>query len=115
MPRTINQGMSWDGAGGPARPIHFSYDGPRPGPAHHIQRIGYGPAQPMTLAARPMRHGLLTGRPAISVSWPVDLTGRATGWPMCCYYKVKAYGLTCFVVVHLFLVYFSLWIPWASP
>ena len=99
---------------GPVRPINFSSDGPRPGPAHHFSQHGPrpgpahrifqnftarpgrahwifknvsawpGPARPMTLAARPMRYGLNTGWPAISVGRPVDLTCRATGRPMCC-------------------------------
>ena len=50
-------------------------------PAHQILP---GPDRPVTLAARPMRHGLYTGRPAISMGRPVDLMGRATGWPTCC-------------------------------
>ena len=83
----------------PGRPIFFSKkDGPRPGPAHSIFKISRpglarpiifqtyrpGPARPVTLAARPMSHGLCTGRPAISVGRSVDLTGRATGRPICC-------------------------------
>ena len=95
---------------GPARPINSSSDGPQPDPAHqfftgwaaarpspsHFQKFTtrpdpanwifkyVGPARPMTLAARPMKHRLYTGRPAISVGRPVDLTGRATGRTMCC-------------------------------
>ena len=48
---------------GPARPITFSNVSARPGPAHHK-------------AARPMKHGLYTGRPDNYVGRPVDLKGR---------------------------------------
>ena len=49
-----------------------------------------------------MRHGLYTGRPAISVGRPMDLMGRATGGPK----NVKAYALTCFVVIDLYFFFF---------
>ena len=65
---------------GPARP-NFQRMGR--GPAQPITcSFFHGPARPMTLAARPMRHELCTGRPTIFVGRPVDLTGRATGGPM---------------------------------
>ena len=78
---------------GPAWPIFFLYDGPRPGPARQIFRDGSrpGPAHQIFedgprpgpahhMAARPMKHGLYMGRPNNYEGWPVDLTGR----PMCC-------------------------------
>ena len=136
---------------GPARPIYFSFGGPRPGPARQLLR-GWaaarpspshfqkspalpgpahqiflmcrpGPARPMTLAAKPMRHGLYTGWPAISVGRPVDLTGRATGRPMCCPVR-QGEGIcpyvfcccTCTLNTNLISVFvFLFWIPWASP
>ena len=98
--RRKNQGLSWADAGGPARgwagpgrsarptnfdkmgrgparPIKFSEDGPRPGPAHHIFKNSWpGPARPIIflnvparagpahhMAARPMKYGLYMGRP----------------------------------------------------
>ena len=79
---------------GPARPIKFSFSGPRPGPAHqnfrrwaaarpspsHFQKFKARPDPTHHMAARPMRHGLYMGRPDNYVGRPVDLTGR----PMCC-------------------------------
>ena len=99
---SINQGLSHGPAlvgrpgAGPARacpsnvhlmgrglarpsPSHFNFS--RPVQARPI-RFSNMSARPMTLAARPMRHGLYTDRPAISVGPPVDLTARATGRPM---------------------------------
>ena len=60
----IMQGLSWAGAGGPARPVNFSCHGPRPGPAHQIfiwwaaarpspsnfQSMGRGPARPINFS-----------------------------------------------------------------
>ena len=97
---------------GRAGPGHFLYDGPQPGPSRHMfrgwaaarpgpskfERMGRGPAQPITflknlgpnrpvphhMAARPMRHGLYTGRPDNYVGRPVDLTDRRMGRSMCC-------------------------------
>ena len=83
---------------GPAQPIAFSnfHDPVRPGPLA-FQICQPGLARPMTLAARPKRHGLYTGWPVISVGRPVNLTGRATGRPMCCpVLKAKSYVLTYF-------------------
>ena len=79
---------------GPARPVKFSEDGPRPGQAN-FQMMGRGPVQPITsskipgparpiifsnvsaqsgpahhLAARPMKHGLYMGRPDNDVGQP---------------------------------------------
>ena len=84
---SINQGLSWAGSGGPGRgwaspahqffkgwaaarpsPSHFIFNNLRPGPLD-LQICRPGPA--MTLAARPMRHGLYTGWPAISVGRPM--------------------------------------------
>ena len=66
----------------------------RPGPSN-LQRMGRGPAQPITfsknhgpghhMAARPMKHGLYIGRPDKYFGRPVDLTGRPLGRPMCCF------------------------------
>ena len=44
----------------PARPIIFSDDRPRPGPARHIFRR-WAAARPMAFAARPRRHGPARG------------------------------------------------------
>ena len=91
----------------PARPIIFSEDGARLGPASQFFR-GWpaarpspssfnfswpGPAQPinfsnvsarrgrpMIFAARPMRHGVYTGRPAISCGPARGFEGPAHGW-----------------------------------
>ena len=89
---------------GPGRPINFSCDGPRPGPTHQSWR-GWAAARSMTLAARPVIQGLYTGWTAISVGRPVDLTGRATGRPLCCpvLKNVKAYVLTYFFFVLVLL------------
>ena len=55
---------------GPARPITFSEDGARPGPAHHIfNKSRPGPAHHM--AKRPMKHELYMGRPDNFVGRPV--------------------------------------------
>ena len=44
-PLRLLQSLSWADAGGPARPIIFLYDGPRPGPNHQKFRlVGRGPA-----------------------------------------------------------------------
>ena len=77
---------------GPAHQIFRGWAAARPSPSHcqkFTARPGpldlyASPARPMTLAAGPMRRGLYTGWPAHSVGRPVDLTGRATGRPMCC-------------------------------
>ena len=86
---------------GPARPIRFSEDEPRPGPAHHIfKKSRPGPARLIIfqksgpahhMAARPMKHGLYmgrpdnyVGRPDNYVGRPVNLTGPSMGRPMCC-------------------------------
>ena len=75
---------------GPTRPIKFSEDGPRPGPAHHIFKTSRpGPVRPIFfskvsarpgpahhMAARPMKYGLYVGRPDNYVDRPVDLTGQ---------------------------------------
>ena len=46
----FSQGLSWADAGGPARPMTFSYYGPRPDPARsgasNFQRMDRGPARP---------------------------------------------------------------------
>ena len=79
---------------GPTRPVKFSEDGPRPGPAHHISNKSRpGPARSIifsnvsarlglahNMTARPMKHGLYMGRPDNYVGRPVDLTAG----PMCC-------------------------------
>ena len=65
----------------------------------------------MTLATRPMRHGLYTGRPAVSVGQHVDLTGRATGRPMCCHVqKMHALALTCFFCIFQMRVFVFLFV-----
>ena len=58
---------------GPARPIKFSYDGLRPGPAHQVFRR-WAAARPS-----PSHFPNFTARPG-----HVDLAGRVTGRPMCC-------------------------------
>ena len=78
---------------GPAQPISFSQDRPRPGPSGFEERRP-GLARPMILAARPIRHGLYTSRSAIFVGQPVHLTGRTTGRPMCCP-PLKSEGVVC--------------------
>ena len=109
--RAKKQGLSWAGAGGPAQPIKFSSYGWRPGPTHQFFR-GWAAARsslshfqiftarPMTLAARPMRHGLYTGRPA-------HFRGPARGFlqragprdgPCVVPYKGDAYAFMCFLL-----------------
>ena len=75
---------------GPARPVKFSEDGPRPGPAHqffrgwaaarpspsHFQRFTARPGPAHHMAARPMKRGLYMGRPDNYVGRPVDLTAH---------------------------------------
>ena len=72
---------------GPARPVKFSEDGPRPGPAHHIKKftarptifsnVSARPGPAHHMAARPMKHGLYMGRPDKYVGRPVDLTAHS--------------------------------------
>ena len=73
---------------GPARPVKFSDDGPRPGPAHHIFRgwVAARPAHHIFKISRPSSappiipqtsQRLYMGRPDNYVSRPVDLTGRS--------------------------------------
>ena len=126
-----NQGFSWADAGGPARPIKFSFGGPRPGPARLIFR-GWAAARP-----RPSHFQKCPARPgpahhffknlgpaqpgpshgseahetrALYMGWP-DITWagpwvlRAGPWAGPCvvpYYKVHAHALTRFV-------YFNCW------
>ena len=107
---------------GPARPVKFSEDGPRPdpahqifrgwaavrpspshfqnvtarpGPAHHFSEVSAGPGPAHHIAASPMRHGLYMGRPDNCVGRPVDLTGR----PMC--YPVLIGACACTDVIFL--------------
>ena len=81
---------------GPARSLNFSENGPRPGPVHRISKKSRpGPGHDIGDEAHETR--ALYGWPAFSVGRPVDLTGRATGRPMCCpVLKAKSYVLTYF-------------------
>ena len=107
------QGMPWAGAGGLARPIKFSYDGSPPGPAPTFHLVGRGPAHQFFISwvaawpgpsffqrmgrGSPSHFQKITARPGQAHETrplygpacyfrgrPVDLTGRATGRPMCC-------------------------------
>ena len=98
-------GLGWAGPAGPARPINFSEDGPRPGPAHHIfKKSRPGPARSITfskvsarpgpthqMAARPMKHGLYMSRSDKYVGRPVDLTSPWAGPCVVPYEKLHNY------------------------
>ena len=84
---------------GPARPVNFSEDGPRPGPAHHFfKRSRSGPAHHLFKGIGPAQPGPSHGskanetralygparqfrEPAGVVGRPIDLTGRPMGRP----------------------------------
>ena len=72
---------------GPARPINFSEDWPRPGPAHHtVKHLRPGPAHHFFESLGPARpgptHHLATRpmRPGLCIGWHDNYAGR----PMCC-------------------------------
>ena len=102
-----------------ARPIKSSEYGPRPGAVHDIFKFSWsGPARPMTSAEKPMTRGVCTGRPAISVGRPVDLTGRAKGRPKCCpvlngaylFADVLFYSYTSSILRSYVVIWFSLFL-----
>ena len=113
---------------GPARPITILEDGPRPDPAHRIffeisrpgpldfQKCLPGPAHDIDGEAHETR--ALYGLVRHAVGRPVDLTGRATDWPMCCP-VLKDEGTCADVLFRCTVLFFplvsSFGIPWPSP
>ena len=119
----VRPGPSNFSFGGPQLgPAHqLSEDGPRPDPANHVlknSRPGparpinvsnnLGPALPMTLATRPMRHGLHRGRPVIPV-------GRTMCGPVLEFARICAHVFFLLLIVPgtptiCFSFVFSFWI-----